>query len=165
MVRIKHIIEFGGIAPQKIFVGLADGDSRHNKTSSYRNCISYTVEYRIPNLHNTASRIVAYERHTLVPLCLRADMLNRRRVERRIVEDIECRPRLRGARIDVPRNVAGKDVRSIKGYKAPYCEEKEASQTGVPTIDSGGELHYRGIGALVRGAAAQDGREAIEAIP
>ena len=72
-------------------------------------------------------------------------MLNRRRVERRIVEDIECRPRLRGARIDVPRNIAGKDVRSIKGYPAPYREEKETCQAGVPTIDTGGELHCRGL--------------------
>jgi hypothetical protein len=46
-------------------------------------------------------------------------MLQRRRVEGGIIEDIEGRLRLRGARVDIPRYMVGKGVRSIKCYPAP----------------------------------------------
>jgi len=58
-------------------------------------------------------------------------MLDCRRIEGRIVEDIERRPCLRGARIDVPRNMTWKDVWSIEGYPTPYCKELSSDQCEV----------------------------------
>lgn len=88
-------------------------------------------------------------------------MLDCRRIEGRIVEDIERRPCLRGARIDVPRNMTWKDVWSIEGYPTPYCKEQDTCQKGISAIDTGRELHCRWIEALVGGEAAEDGGGAI----
>jgi hypothetical protein len=55
-------------------------------------------------------------------------MLDCRRIEGRIVEDIERRPRLGGPRIDVPRNMTWKDVRSIESYPTPYCKKLQSDQ-------------------------------------
>jgi hypothetical protein len=77
-----------------------------------------------------------------------------------MVENIERRPRLRGARVDVPRHMTGKGVGSIESYPAPYRDEQETCQTGVSAVDTGRELHCRGIGMLEEGAA-EEGREAI----
>jgi hypothetical protein len=68
-------------------------------------------------------------------------MLQRRRVEGRIIEDIEGRLRLRGAGVDIPRYMVGKGVRSIKCYPAPYREEPKPCQTGIPAIKACWELH------------------------
>jgi len=70
-------------------------------------------------------------------------MLERRRIEGRIVEDIERRLSLRRARIDIPRNMVGKDVGPIERYPAPNRDQKETCQTGIPAIDTCWELHCR----------------------
>ncbi len=137
MVRVEHIIELSSIASKQIFICLADGNSRHDKTSSYCNCVPYTVQNRISNLCNIARRIIAHECHTLIPFCLRADVLDCRRIEGRIVEDIERRPCLRGARIDVPRNMTWKDVWSIEGYPTLYGEELPSDQCELLLISTG----------------------------
>jgi hypothetical protein len=88
-------------------------------------------------------------------------MLHRRGVEGRIVESIERRPRLGGARVDVPRYMTGKGVGSIESYPAPYRDKQETCQTGVSAVDTGRKHHCRGIGVLVGEGAAEEGREAI----
>jgi hypothetical protein len=57
--------------------------------------------------------------------------------------------------------MTGKGVGSIESYPAPYREEQETCQRGVSAVDTGRELHCRGIGVLVGEGAAEEGREAI----
>ena len=51
--------------------------------------------------------------------------------------------------------MTGKGVGSIESYPAPYRDEQETCQTGVSAVDTGRELHCRGIGVLGEGAAEE----------